>query len=127
MTIAEIGDATVFTFYHCKGAAEPRAGARVEDVYEVCGQAQKSVAWASLARLEKRLRERRNKLFVRGTADSLRDVLTRAKDRRQVFEIKVVQPGVSKAALSAPMAECLGATNGHLAGVGAPFEMIASA
>jgi len=128
ITITEEGDTTVFALYHCKGSQEPVPGARLDDVYEVCCQAQKSVAWASLARFEKRLHHRRNVQIVRGTAASLQEVLERAKDRRQRFEIKVVQPGISKAEISVGMTECLGATNGHLIGVGiAPLEIIGSA
>jgi superfamily II DNA or RNA helicase len=108
ITISEEIDTTVFAFYHCKGSKGAVAGARVDDIYEVCGQAQKSVVWASLTRLEKRLRQRRRGArFVRGTAELLQEVLARAKNRRQRFEIKVVQPGISKARLSAGMAECL--------------------
>jgi hypothetical protein len=129
VTVTEEADSTVFVLYHCKGSGGPAAGARVDDVYEVCGQAQKSVAWASLSRLEQRIRSRmQGERFVRGTEGLLQEMLVRAQDRLQRFEIKVVQPGISKARLSAAMAECLGATNGHLVGVGiAPIEVIASA
>jgi len=127
ISIAEEGDTTIFSFYHCKGSEGAAPGARLGDVYEVCGQAQKSVAWASLSRLERRLHHRRGRVFVRGNEASLQEMLARAKSRRQHFEIKVVQPGISKAVLSDGMAECLGATNGHLIGVGiAPLEIITS-
>src|SRR5581483_8219391 len=33
--------------YHCKYSRDTAPGRRIEDLYEVCGQAQKSVAWAS--------------------------------------------------------------------------------
>lgn len=129
LTITEEQDTTVLALYHCKGSEASIAGARVDDVYEVCGQAQKSVAWTSLARLERRLRDRPlDRRLVRGTRAQLQELLERAKSRRQRFEIKVVQPGISKERLSAAMAECLGATNGHLVGVGiAPLEVITSA
>ncbi|MGH9643531.1 MAG: hypothetical protein ACRD3Q_14045 [Terriglobales bacterium] len=126
IAIEEDGDSTVISFYHCKGSGGPAAGARVDDVYEVCGQAQKSVAWASLARLQNRLKYR-NPVFVRGTEERLNEIFERAKDRRLRFEIKVVQPGISKAGLSAAMAECIGATSVHLMGVSIPLEVIASA
>jgi superfamily II DNA or RNA helicase len=127
ITITEESEVTSVAFYHCKGSETPLPGARIDDLYDVCGQAQKSVAWASLARFERRLRDRRSIQFVVGTEERLREILLRAKDRRQRFEIKMVQPGVSKAELSQSMAECLGATNTHLAGVGAPLELICSA
>ena len=127
MTISEEDDTTIFALYHCKGSDGPAPGARVEDVYEVSGQAQKSVAWTSLSRFEKRLSQRPGLRFVRGDAIQLEEMLTRAKDRRQRFEIKLVQPGISKARLTSAMAECLGATNGHLVGVGiAPLEVVVS-
>lgn len=126
IALEEEGDSTVISFYHCKGSGGPAAGARVDDVYEVCGQAQKSVAWASLARLQNRLRYR-NPVFVRGSAERLDEILERAKDRRPRFEIKVVQPGISKGRLSAAMTECIGATSAHLMGVSIPLEVITSA
>jgi len=129
VTIAEDQDTTTFVYYHCKGSAKRLPGARVDDVFEVCGQAQKSVAWASLARLELKLRyHKRASVFIRGNQELLRQVLERAKDTQQRFEIKIVQPGISKARLTQAMSECLGATNGHLIGVSiAPLEILASA
>jgi hypothetical protein len=44
--IEENGYATIAVdFYHCKYSQESSAGARVGDLYEVCGQAQKSISW----------------------------------------------------------------------------------
>ena len=34
-------------FYHCKYSLKHTPGHRIDDLYEVCGQAQKSIAWAS--------------------------------------------------------------------------------
>jgi hypothetical protein len=48
--------------------------------------------------------------FLGADRDRLEELISRARDRRQRFEIKVVQPGISKALLSPGMAECLGAT-----------------
>ena len=106
-----------------------RQKTRVADVYEVCGQAQKSVAIANLARFAKRVRERRGKTrYVRGTPDELDALLQRARNLRQRFEVVVAQPGISKAALSAGMLEALGATNTHLVGSGAsPLRILSSA
>lgn len=114
VAITATSDATVFAFYHCKGSGAPRPGARLEDVYEVCSQAQKSVPWSSVARLASRLAQRPHIRFVRGSRTQMNEVLERAKDRLSQFEMKLVQPGVSKAKLSDAMAECFGATSGHL-------------
>jgi hypothetical protein len=55
VVITERSDATVFVFYHCKGSGAPRPSAGLEDVYEVCSQAQKSVPWSRVTRLASRL------------------------------------------------------------------------
>ena len=34
-------------FYHCKKSLEPTPGSRIDDLYDVCGQAQKSIIWMS--------------------------------------------------------------------------------
>jgi hypothetical protein len=119
ITLKEENDTTTFVFYHCKGSLEPTAGARVDDLYDVCGQAEKSVIWTSLARFDKRFRQRRQGVrYVRGSWELMQEVLERAKDRRQQFEIRIVQPGISKSHLTPAMAEVLGAANGHFVGVG---------
>lgn len=34
-----------FDLYHCKYSSAPEPGSRIEDMYEVCGQAQRSLLW----------------------------------------------------------------------------------
>lgn len=121
-------DALQVSFYHCKGSGGPQPGARVDDIYEVCSQAQKSVGVASLQRLVARLRARRQHYrFVRGTSNELDALLEYAKTVRTRFEIVVVQPGVSAASLSEGMREPLGATDGHLRQAGcAPLRIVVS-
>jgi superfamily II DNA or RNA helicase len=114
------GDVMRVTFYHCKGSAEPFPGARVEDVYEVCGQAQKSVPFSSFTDFSRRLHERKASYsFVKGGQAALDDLLEAGRRMRHQFEVVLVQPGISKERLSPAMAECLGATDGHLLSVGA--------
>jgi hypothetical protein len=129
VTIEESGEDTVFNLYHCKGSGGAAAGARIDDVYEVAGQAHKSVVWATFARLYNQLRARRTRRrFVRGDEQGLAEILEKAKSRRKVFRIAVVQPGISKAQITMAMSECLGATNSHLVGSGIKeLEVIVSA
>ena len=52
MTIKLVGDAAApgsidIEFYHCRFLHGAATGHRVADLYEVCGQAQKSIAWMS--------------------------------------------------------------------------------
>jgi hypothetical protein len=70
-------------FYHCKYSAEVAPGARIGDLYEVCGQAQKSIWWASspskksdlfthlLRREKEKLAKGRPTRLERGTEEKL--------------------------------------------------------
>lgn len=70
------GAGILFGLYHCKASCDPKPGARVKDVYEVCGQAAKSVPWLSLPRIRRRLDGRISSLeFVRGDAALLETLL----------------------------------------------------
>ena len=52
VAIRLVGDTTApsridVEFYHCKYSQEATPGQRIKDLYEVCGQAQKSISWMS--------------------------------------------------------------------------------
>ena len=92
--------------YHCKFSTEPTPGARVADLYEVCGQAMKAVRWADpRSKFLQRLRDRKRTAFEPAArADSSlatvpflmsgwrisREMVTR-------FSMTLVQPGYSRA------------------------------
>ena len=128
VSLKQVGERIDVTLWHCKGSAMPTAGARVEDAYEVCGQAQKSVAWRDVARIERRVLSRLPQLeYVRGDEVTLRSMLEAAKNMRRSFTVAVVQPGISKAGLSGAVAEVLGATNDHvLSATFKPLKIIVS-
>jgi len=98
--------------YHCKFSKLPEPGARVDDLYVVCGQAQRSVVWLHnrdrrkdffthlLQRNHNRVEAGRPTRFEHGGEArliQLRDLSKRCELRFSVF---VVQPGVSKARVS---------------------------
>lgn len=118
----------IIALYHCKGSGAHAPGARLDDVYEVCGQAQKSVAIANLARFAKRVRQRRGKTrYVRGSEQDLDALLQDARNCRVLFEVIVVQPGISKGALSDGMLELSARPIRTWLGSGAaPLRIIAS-
>jgi superfamily II DNA or RNA helicase len=120
VTVTRQSDTLSIGLYHCKGSKESKPGARVEDAYEVCGQAEKSVVWAqSLLRLLKKIEGRRSRsTFVRGSWNDVRKLFDEAKNIRKRFEIIIVQPGLGKAKLSGPLAEVLGATSDHVRNAG---------
>lgn len=98
--------------YHCKFSLQPEAGARVDDLYVVCGQAQRSIVWLHnrdrrkdlfshlLKRNEQRVDAGRPTRFEVGDDArliQLRDLSKRCELRLSVF---AVQPGVSQAKVS---------------------------
>ncbi|WP_164940367.1 DEAD/DEAH box helicase [Bradyrhizobium zhanjiangense] len=118
------------TLYHCKGATGDAPGNRVEDVYEVCAQAVKSIIWCDLPRLVERLADRLRRKkgvakLVRGSVETMYEF---AKCRPVKFGMVVVQPGVTKAGLEPRLAEVLAAASYHLVRSGhAELEVWASA
>jgi hypothetical protein len=92
---------------HCKYSLKNYAGGRVDDLYNVCGQAQRSVVWRDrLGRLLMHLRHREESRlsrygvhcsrFERGGFELLDDTVRRAPFLTPRFKIWVVQPGLSR-------------------------------
>ena len=109
----------IVSLYHCKGSGGDLPGDRVEDAYEVCGQAVKSVIYADparlLDRLEGRFRRRAGEsTFIKGDSDSFRQLLQSHGRAAFGFEIVAVQPGITRDGLSPRIANLLSATNDYL-------------
>jgi superfamily II DNA or RNA helicase len=123
--------------YHCKFSTEDQPGARVKELYEVCGQTQRSVRWMNdppelflhlLRREEKRKTETGITRFDEGDADKLHEVLEMSRLYKTEIGIFVVQPGLSKARVSASQLELLGVTETYLTETYLiPLTVIASA
>lgn len=126
----------VIELQHCKFSSADNAGARVEDLYEVCGQAQKSIKWRErVPKMIKRLGERearriqagRPSRFAHGDMTKLLELQNAAHLLRPRVSIAIVQPGLSKARVSAEQLELLGATQNYLRETyQIPFEVICS-
>lgn len=121
--IAEGQSEFVFRLYHCKYASGAQPGARVKDLYEVCGQAVRSARLASnpqalIKHLERRetpaLLHGRLSRFEKGDLKSLRALRRQLQRRRSRFEISIVQPGLSRAALDSDLASILGAADTYV-------------
>lgn len=104
---------------HCKYSSEDVPGGRVADLYEVCGQAQKSVAWrknletlfGNLIRREKNRRRKYNRSgILLGTSEILLELQERSRLLRPELSIFIAQPGLSKSQISAQQLELLGST-----------------
>jgi hypothetical protein len=112
--------------FNCKYSSTDAPGRRVEDLYEVCGQAQKSISWASspakktdlfthLLRRES-LREYENaptRIEV-GTQEQLLTLREMSRLLPVNFKFYIVQPGVSKGDVSPDQLPLLSVTENYL-------------
>lgn len=126
--------------YHCKFSEESFAGARVADLYEVCGQAQKCISWMAsperqtdmFAHLLYRNADREEKWsatrFEVGTPELLEEIREMSRTNPVTVQVFIVQPGVSKAKASRQQLELLSVTENHLMETyQLPFAAIVSA
>ena len=126
-------------FYHCKYSHGANPGHRISDLYEVCGQAQKSIWWAStplkktdllthlMRRESLRQADERATRFERGTIDDLHALREISRQVPVQFGIWIVQPGLAKNEVSNDQLQLLGVTQNHLwETYQLPFTVIAS-
>lgn len=123
VAIVERKSAIDVEFYHCKFSSDAKPGARIEDLYAVCGQAQKSVRWMEQPTdlfthlLKREPREYKGKTGTRfevGSDDDLWRIREKSRRSRVNLKISVVQPGVSKAKVSRSQLELLSVTENYL-------------
>lgn len=122
VTIREENKHIYFAFYHCKFSLENTPGARVDDLYAVCGQAEKSIKWCSdpkliIERLIKREAARNKNNSSRIEVGSLRK-LSELKNKLRLypasFDISIVQPGVDSQKITDDMLQLLSSTAAYL-------------
>ena len=124
---------------HCKFSGEQTAGGRVKDLYEVCGQAQTSIWWAAailkkqdllahmLKREEQRKRKNGGSRIEKGSIEIIRMIQNIATLVPISLSIAIVQPGLSKSAVSEDQLRLLGVTNNFIKShFELPFRVIAS-
>ena len=111
--------------YHLKYAHGGQVSRRISNIYEVCGQAQKSSNWKykepeefvnHLLRREMKHEGREESTrIIKGDTDKLVKLLNLAKKKIPVtYSIYIVQPGVSKARASDEILTLLGVTDSFL-------------
>ena len=112
-----------FEFYHCKFAHGEKPGSRVADLYEVCGQAEKSVLLKqNMCEVIERMKyreSRRMKLngvsrFEKGDLKKLSAIRNKLRFLPAKLDIFIVQPGVSAAAITEDMHQILCGTQAYL-------------
>ena len=125
VTIAEASLTITISLYHCKGSGGSKAGDRVGDVYEVCGQVVKSFNLVLDEKLLLRhVRRRVNKgkvrsRFVRGSISEIERIFRESAGKRIEYKFVVVQPGISKSNSGADSLSVLAAANEFVHSLGA--------
>ena len=123
VTIRDTDTAIEIEFYHCKFSGKPKVGHRIKDLYEVCGQAQKSIRWMEkpydlfthLLRREPRQRGGRERSRIeKGSLEDLRRLREKSRRVRVHLSVFIVQPGVSKAEITQSQLELLAVTENYL-------------
>lgn len=127
----------IFELYHCKFSSKEQVGGRLKDLYEVCGQAQRSYHWRHNAmellnhmnrRNSNRLAQGNPSRYEKGGDDELLIIqnmlLSNYCDIE--FHIYVVQPGIQKNKLinNSELLSLLGATDLLLKRTGNEFFII---
>lgn len=125
-------------FYHCK-YSKKTPGERVKDLYEVCGQAQKSIHWMEthekqtelfthlLRREPRRKKDGEASRFERGDRDDLIRIREMSRVCPVRLKIFIVQPGLSQENASNSQLELLSVTENYLMETyKLPFSVIAS-
>jgi len=97
ITLSMRADDILVTLCHCKGSSAPQSGERVDDLYELCGQAIKSAKWISRRLMAEGLNRRsaRGSVFLRGTLEEFLALLT--GDLPLSLQIVLIQSGLSRA------------------------------
>jgi len=143
VAVRVVGEATapeiVVEFYHCKYAQGGTVGRRVEDLYEVCGQAQKSILWAIpekqsdlfthlMRREELRQISGGASRYELGDKDTLESIREMSRICPVSLKIFAVQPAVSRSRASDAQQMLLGGTENYLFETyQVPFAVIGSA
>ncbi len=130
------GNELAITLAHCKYSKEDTPGARLADLYEVCGQALRSARWrrridTMLTGLAHRagLKERRTGVspFEVGDAATLLHLQELAPQLRPRMRVLVAQPGISAARITDDQLQLLAGAQSYLKTVaGASLEVVVS-
>jgi len=109
------------TLYHLKYARGGKVSNSIENLYQVCGQAQKSVRWKYvvgqkvfdhiLKRSEKKEQRGKSSSILKGTIEEIIKLREEASNKKEVrYHVVIVQPGMSKSQCSHEMKILLGNT-----------------
>ncbi|RIJ45494.1 restriction endonuclease subunit R [Maribellus luteus] len=127
----------VFDLYHCKFSKKDTPGARLDDLYTVCGQAQRSFHWKHrVENLIHHIQERENQRIIKNKPSRfckggnvelfIIKKMVESGMCNVICNIQIVQPGVSKSRITSEQLKLLGATDMLLKNTGNNFNVIIS-
>lgn len=127
----------IIDLYHCKFSSENKPGRRLKDLYEVCGQAQRSFHWKHKAknliqhikhRQNQRINKDRPTRYEVGGMEELQVIQNMIESglTQTVVNVIIVQPGVSLSQVSSEQLKLLGATEMLLKNTGNQMKVIFS-
>lgn len=133
----ESNDSFKLHLIHCKFSSNKNPGARINDFYALCGQAQKCIRWKhnGMEYLVNHMKKREeiwqqdNKTrFIKGTQSDLTKLKRFSRYAKNfIFEVSIVQPGLSKESVSDDIIQLLGSTEDYLTKTaGAKFNVYCS-
>lgn len=125
----------IIDLYHCKYSSEDKSGSRLKDLYEVCGQAQRSFHWRHKVknllthmkcRENNRLKNGKPSRFEKGSFNELHTVQNMVESgiSQIIFNIHIVQPAVSKSKITNEQLKLISATEMLLKNTGNNFTAI---
>ena len=113
----------LFELYHCKFSSESKAGARIGDLYEVCGQTEKCIKWAKDSKLmferlmkreSDRLHNGKTTRYEIGDNKLLFTLKNKLKVYSTVYNVFIVQPGVDGNQITPSMHQVLCSAEAYL-------------
>lgn len=133
----ESEDTILMRLVHCKYAIGGVVGGSIDNLYDVCGQAQKSIKWkhSGFGYLEEHIRKRESKWredkasrFIKGSIGDLIKLRKMSKFYKLAIEVFIAQPGLSKSKATDDILRLIGATELYLKKTtDAPLKVICSA
>ena len=114
-----LDDCIVLTLIHCKYSGSDESGARLKDLYEVCGQAQRCIRWKHLnlghlyhhiKKREDLWRSRGYSRFLKGSIKDLAALKERSRTSPLKFNVVIVQPGLKVSHINDEGLKLLGST-----------------
>lgn len=119
--IKKTSNAIDITMYHLKHAIGGNVSENIENLYQVCGQAQKSMRWKYLngdkvfnhilKRDNNKKKKGKSSIILKGSQDDILKLREEATNKKEVlYHIVIVQPGMSKSQCSNEMRIILGNT-----------------